>query len=286
MELEYAQPEKGQEPYIRHLASQDVLSLMGLNNVNSVVAIDEVNGTRIPVAMMIGRWDAEERSMDVVWLFVEEEYRGDGIAKKFLNMLSQAAETIQATKLRASFYPDFAGQEETEKLISFLDYNGFEVEEREDGPWMITGQDFLETDFVVKAEGKAQKNRDETVPLGNFSMAEIGRCLIQFAPGEVYPREFVDTEVSRGILDEEGWKGILVVCLHGDVYEPVIFHAANKQAEMALLVGMANALAEKMEPTDYFRVHKNPTEFSSWMEKIFPGAERQGLVVGEKEVLG
>ncbi len=281
MEFEYAQPEKGQEDYLRHLASQDILSRMGLDNINCVAAIANENGVRMPVGLMMGRWEAETNTAVLLWLYVEEDYREMEIAKNLLRMFFRAARNIRAKKICTKFYPEFAGESESLEMIAFLKKSGFKPEERENGPWMISGRAILEEDFIIKSRIKAKRAKEITTPIKELSMVELGRCMVELAEGESYPRLFADTEVSCVVRDADGWKGILVVCRYGNVYEPAIFHAINRRVEMDILVGMANTLSAKIGSKDYFRVKDKPERFAEWMDRIFPNLKRQKIIVAE-----
>ncbi len=284
MDFEYAQPERGQEEYIRHLAPSNILSRLEQKNIYCVVAVAREDDGRTVVALMMGRWKPKEHVMDLLWLYVEEECRGRGIATNLLRMLFQAARKCMAKKFRAQWYLELAGEGTSIEVAAFLKSRGFLLKERSNGPWIITGETFREEDFVIKSRIRVEKNKDKTVPLTEISLAELGKCMAALAPGETYPDETVEPGISCVVRDSEGWKGILIIRRYGNMYEPVIFHAVNKHVEMQLLVGMARRLDETIKPTDYIRIKERPKLMAEWADKIFPQLHRQKVIVAEADL--
>ncbi len=279
MEFTYEQPMEGQEIYIKHLAPPDKLCRLKERTVSSVAAIVGEYGKRKAVGLMMLQLDAD-RQLELMWLYVEREYRNKGIAEVFLKLLYDAGRKMHANWISTEFCDYMMGEYSAKEMMEYLKKHGILTTSEEDGPWVIPGDVFVEEPFVAEAIESVRKNRPGLIFFHQLTAREISSCMTKLAPHDVGAGNFTDTSISCAVRNGEEWKGVLIVDKYGDVYEPRVFAAADEKTAMMLFGGMIGRLGGKIKSLEFLRVNEEPRVFAKWMEKVFTGFSRLECYIG------
>ncbi len=279
MEVVYEQPLAGQEEYLKHLASPDKLCLIGRKDVSSVAAIVERDGVREVVGLMILQ-QGEGRQIDLIWLYVDNDYRKMGIARTFLKILYDAGRRFRADWISTDFYQEMMGDLSADDLAEYLTKHGIPTTASDDGPWVIPGDMFAEEAFVLRADEIIRNHNEGLIFLDKLTAYERNACMAELASEKKQSWEYVDQNISCAIMKDGKWKGLLAIAKFGDVYTPLVFTATDNETSGLLLAGMASRLGRKIKPLEYFRVEEDPRQFSKKMGNMFPNIKRLGFFLG------
>ncbi len=279
MDVAYEQPLKGHEHYIKHLVSPDRLCWLGRRDVSSVAAIVREDEGRRAVGLMMVRLD-EDKQIELMWLYVDEGYRGNGIARTFLKILFDAGKRVRASWISTEFNEYMMGDFPAKEMMNFLTNHGILTTCDEDGPWLVPGEVLADQPYVDYAETEVKKNGSGLVFFDHLSAREIGSCMEALASEHGGNTVFCERDISCAVKIGNKWMGVLMVDKLADTYEPRVFEAVDEQTARLLVNAMVCRLAQKITPFEILRVREEPRLFAKWMKEAFPNFNRVEYYLG------
>lgn len=263
----------GQEEYLLHLAPGEILSRMSSPSACALAAITEKDdGSRVPVGLMIFEISGN-KDRRLVWLYVLQDYRrqgiGEGLLRYFIDYNSYGqAYVVLSDEMLADSSTEQIKAYFLEKNFADKGYDGshFEISRQQ----ILTCEITRKYSFLFKRYEKVKPfidlDRDETEKaIAGFSNYNMGRLLYEKAV----------KDVSCVYRDSSNVLGIIVVGKEDGIYRFLTMWAPNPRIERMLFEASILKLDRVMTGSDKLLVDdENPSIFG-WVEKLFENVKRK-----------
>lgn len=278
MNITFEQPQPNHGKYLIHLATPDMIDALSRNDVTGVAAVfEDDEGSRMVVGLMVTERMGKD-SVRLQWLYIDKDYRRQGIAVQLLKILRETAEFNHVKSITAMLYPQKMIDWPYETMADFLKRHGLPDMKVQDGPWIISGRQLRSGEFYQKTLAKEARFWSSIREFRSYSATEQRKLIAEFAPRQNVSLKDADQSVSCAVNDREGAQGILVIEKRGDTYHLIALRANSMQLEMFLLSYMVLRLGEIMAPTEFICLDPSHDEFIERMEKAIPAVTRQRAV--------
>ncbi len=251
--------------------TEEVFLLAKRKDAVTLGASIEDDGKVIPVGIIqYLRSDLAKESAEIIWLYVDEEYRRKGIGSKLIETVTEDISKSHINKLDIRLYEYKLYDCSIRDIASFFERKGFKNRESKEEIYFFDGKNVFQEQDLMRTGESLSKAVISFSKLTPDMLAQVADGLSSKAH-DASKELLLRADKSLSFLYEKGTShsGALITEKSGETYYVRSFFADNsdiaKELEEAFLLG----LDRKMQYSDKL-VIKQESDTRTFLEKILP----------------
>ena len=265
---------------LRRLAPMRIMMSVGDERVESLAAVDKEKASGYVIGVI--QYSYSDNICQLNWIYVDTEYRGNGIGKAMLEYLYKEALEKRIRELRCLIYQGVSLNVNVNELSDFLISAGFDVKDNVDGLNCIFGKDLLKS-FSLSEMNKLQDYSKSTISFSELTPDEIVQSAKSLGVKNTEDILAADRNLSCMYISGGECMGMVTFTKKGHLYSLSQFKASDETALKRIFWNTLYNSFKHLRVNDNIVIELNKKQ-EALLNRVLPGIIQKDAVLVTKEM--